>query len=59
MSPVLPLPVTATDRAGCAATDVLRRVGEKWSVLVLALLHERPYGFNELDRAIWASAGGS
>ncbi len=52
MSPVLPLPVTATDRAGCAATDVLRRVGEKWSVLVLALLHERPYGFNELDRAI-------
>ncbi len=52
MSPVLPLPVTPTDRADCPATDVLRRVGEKWSVLVLALLHERPYGFNELDRAI-------
>ncbi|SNT19024.1 DNA-binding transcriptional regulator, HxlR family [Asanoa hainanensis] len=52
MSPVLPLPVTETDRAACAATDVLRRVGEKWSVLVLALLREHPYGFNELDRAI-------
>ncbi|MEV4537377.1 helix-turn-helix domain-containing protein [Asanoa sp. NPDC049518] len=52
MSPLLPLPVTPTDRGACAATEVLRRVGEKWSVLVLALLRERPYGFNELDRAI-------
>ncbi|GIF70498.1 winged helix-turn-helix transcriptional regulator [Asanoa siamensis] len=52
MSPVIPLPVTATDRAACPATDVLRRVGEKWSVLVLALLSTGPYGFNELDRTI-------
>lgn len=52
MSPVLPLPVTPADRQACAATEVLRRVGEKWSVLVLALLGERPYGFNELDRAV-------
>ncbi|GAA1839380.1 winged helix-turn-helix transcriptional regulator [Asanoa iriomotensis] len=52
MSPVLPLPVTPADRAACAATDVLRRVGEKWSVLVLALLSDRPRGFNELDRAV-------
>ncbi|MEV4624942.1 helix-turn-helix domain-containing protein [Micromonospora sp. NPDC049523] len=49
---ILPLPVTAEDRAACAVTDVLRRVGEKWSVLVLALLAQRAYGFNELDRAI-------
>ncbi|MEK8107388.1 helix-turn-helix domain-containing protein [Micromonospora sp. M12] len=27
-------------------------MGEKWSVLVLAVLRERPYGFNELDRTI-------
>ncbi|MDG4828534.1 helix-turn-helix domain-containing protein [Solwaraspora sp. WMMD1047] len=52
MSPVIPLPVTPADRAACVATEVLRRVGEKWSVLVLALLSERPHGFNELDRAI-------
>jgi DNA-binding HxlR family transcriptional regulator len=52
MSPVLPLPVTLADRASCAATDILRRVGEKWSVLILALLADRPYGFNELDRTV-------
>ncbi|BCJ57528.1 winged helix-turn-helix transcriptional regulator [Micromonospora endophytica] len=52
MSPVIPLPVTPADRERCDATEVLRRVGEKWSVLLLALLHERPYGFNELDRTV-------
>ncbi|ROT27958.1 helix-turn-helix domain-containing protein [Micromonospora sp. HM5-17] len=52
MSPVLPLPITPADRSACEATEVLRRVGEKWSVLVLAVLREGPYGFNELDRAI-------
>lgn len=52
MSPVITLPVTPADREACAATDVLRRVGEKWSVLILALLGTRPYGFNELDRAV-------
>lgn len=52
MSPVLSIPVTPADRDACVATGVLRRVGEKWSVLVLALLGAGPYGFNELDRAI-------
>jgi DNA-binding HxlR family transcriptional regulator len=52
MSPALPLPVTLADRTACTATDILRRVGEKWSVLILAVLRERPYGFNELDRTI-------
>jgi DNA-binding HxlR family transcriptional regulator len=52
MSPVLHIPVTPADRDACAATEVLRRVGEKWSVLVLALLSAGPYGFNELDRAV-------
>ena len=52
MSPVLPLPVTPADRESCAATEILSRVGEKWSVLVLAVLRERPYGFNELDRTV-------
>ncbi|MFF0153817.1 winged helix-turn-helix transcriptional regulator [Micromonospora sp. NPDC005203] len=44
--------MTLADRAACTATDVLRRVGEKWTVLILAVLHERPYGFNELDRTV-------
>ncbi|WP_326552236.1 winged helix-turn-helix transcriptional regulator [Micromonospora sp. NBC_01813] len=52
MSPVIPIPVTAADHAACAATDILRRVGEKWSVLILAVLSDGPYGFNELDRAV-------
>ncbi|MEU7586819.1 helix-turn-helix domain-containing protein [Micromonospora sp. NPDC049230] len=44
--------MTLADHASCAATDILRRVGEKWTVLVLAVLRERPYGFNELDRTV-------
>lgn len=52
MSPVLPLPVTETDHDNCAATGILRLVGQKWTVVLLALLAEQPYGFNELDRTI-------
>ncbi len=52
MSTGLRLPVTPADREACTATDILRRVGEKWSVLILAVLREGPYGFNELDRII-------
>ncbi|MBF9130757.1 helix-turn-helix transcriptional regulator [Plantactinospora sp. S1510] len=46
------VPVTCADRAACSASDVLHRVGDKWSVLVLSLLSQRGYGFNELDRAV-------
>lgn len=46
------MPVTCADRAACSASDVLHRVGDKWSVLVLSLLSQRGYGFNELDRAV-------
>lgn len=48
----LSTPVTVAEHETCPVTEVLRRVGEKWSVLVLSLLDARPYGFNELDRAI-------
>ncbi|GAA4624630.1 helix-turn-helix domain-containing protein [Actinoallomurus vinaceus] len=48
----LSTPVTVEEHETCPATGVLRRVGEKWGVLVLSLLDARPYGFNELDRAI-------
>lgn len=52
MSPLIQVPVTADDRAACTVGGVLRRVGEKWSVLLLVLLADRPYGFNELDRTV-------
>ena len=35
-----------------AISDVLARVGDKWSVLVVTRLGERPMRFNELRRAI-------
>ncbi|QQQ74813.1 helix-turn-helix transcriptional regulator [Saccharothrix sp. 6-C] len=49
---LVPVPVTTADRAACPVSDLLSRVGDKWSLLVLALLAERSYGFNELDRAV-------
>ena len=39
--------------ADCRAiSDVLARVGDKWSVLVVSRLGERPLRFNEMRRAI-------
>jgi DNA-binding HxlR family transcriptional regulator len=35
-----------------AISDVLARVGDKWSVLVVTRLGERPLRFNELRRSI-------
>jgi DNA-binding HxlR family transcriptional regulator len=35
-----------------AISDVLSRVGDKWSVLVVTRLGERPMRFNELRRSI-------
>jgi DNA-binding HxlR family transcriptional regulator len=46
------VPVTPADRADCSAKDVLQRVGDKWSVLVLSLLSRHGHGFNELDRSV-------
>ncbi|UYB50663.1 helix-turn-helix transcriptional regulator [Xanthomonas sp. AM6] len=33
-------------------SEVLARVGDKWSILVIAALGERPHRFNELKRVI-------
>jgi DNA-binding HxlR family transcriptional regulator len=35
-----------------AVSDVLARIGDKWSVLVVSRLGERPQRFNELRRGI-------
>ena len=48
----LPSPVPADEHEQCPATDVLRRVGDKWTVLVVVLLGQRPHRFNELHRGI-------
>ncbi|MFD6177740.1 MULTISPECIES: winged helix-turn-helix transcriptional regulator [unclassified Isoptericola] len=52
VSALLPDPVPAEEYDQCPVTEVLRRVGDKWSVLVVVLLGKRPYRFNELHRAI-------
>jgi DNA-binding HxlR family transcriptional regulator len=36
----------------CPVREVLDRAGDKWSVLVIVLLGQRPYRFNEMHRAI-------
>lgn len=33
-------------------SEVLARVGDKWSILIIAALGERPHRFNELKRVI-------
>ena len=48
----LPRPVPLDELAACPAGDVFRRVGDKWSVLVLILLGGRPHRYNELHRSI-------
>ncbi len=36
----------------CSLRDVLERVGDKWTILVLAALERRAWGFRELQRAV-------
>jgi DNA-binding HxlR family transcriptional regulator len=46
------VPVTLAKSEACQASSMMRRVGERWTVLVVALLAERTYRFNELHRAM-------
>ncbi|MFB4311238.1 winged helix-turn-helix transcriptional regulator [Actinomadura sp. GTD37] len=48
----LPLPVLTDELAACPVGDVFRRVGDKWSMLLMILLGGRPRRYNELHRAI-------
>lgn len=48
----LPSPVPGDEHEQCPVTDVLRRVGDKWTVLVVVLLGQRSHRFNELHRGI-------
>jgi len=47
------LTLSHRDETACqAVSDVLSRVGDKWSVLVVELLSDGPVRFNELRRLI-------
>ncbi|REL26789.1 transcriptional regulator [Thalassotalea euphylliae] len=49
------LKVTATsknDALNCPYRDVIDRIGDKWSLLILTVLEEKPTRFNELRRTI-------
>jgi DNA-binding HxlR family transcriptional regulator len=48
----LPNPVPVAEHERCPVTAMLRWVGDKWSVLVVVLLGQHPYRFNELQRGI-------
>jgi len=45
-------PTAREPRSCLKITQVLSRVGDKWTVLVIIMLRERPYRFNELKRGI-------
>ncbi|HVG61795.1 MAG TPA: helix-turn-helix domain-containing protein [Hyalangium sp.] len=47
-----PRHIKGRDEACLAAREVLNRVGDKWSVLVIALLGDGPQRFSELRRSI-------
>ncbi|SDS46785.1 winged helix-turn-helix transcriptional regulator [Actinoplanes derwentensis] len=48
----LPHPVPAAEYQACPVTDVMRLLGDKWTLLLITLLGRRPYRFNELHRAV-------
>ncbi len=47
-----PTTLVALGGADCPMRDVLDRIGDKWSVLVVRLLSDGPRRFSELRRAI-------
>ena len=48
----LPLPIPAGEYESCPVTEVLQRISDKWTLLLLTLLGQRSYRFNELHRAV-------
>lgn len=48
----LPTPVPVAEYDRCPVTEIVRLLGDRWSLVTLALLGRRPYRFNELHRSI-------
>jgi DNA-binding HxlR family transcriptional regulator len=47
------MPAPAVDHADCRkVSDILALVGDKWTVLVVMKLRERPRRFNDIKRAV-------
>ena len=46
------LPTSDTRRVGLVARDLLDRIGDRWSALVIYALHEKPARFSELKDQI-------
>ena len=40
------------DARNCPYRDIIDRIGDKWSLLVLVILEQKPTRFNELKRTI-------
>ncbi|WP_291416036.1 helix-turn-helix domain-containing protein [Actinophytocola sp.] len=47
-----PRPVPLAELAACPVGDVFRRLGDKWSMLLVILLGTRPHRYNDLHRSI-------
>lgn len=52
MSPGHMRVVSLQEQGSCPVREVLDRVGDKWSVLAVFLLADRPLRFNEMRRSI-------
>jgi DNA-binding HxlR family transcriptional regulator len=48
----LPRPVPLAELDTCPVSDVFRRLGDRWSMLVVIMLGGRPHRYNDLHRAI-------
>ncbi|WP_312873043.1 winged helix-turn-helix transcriptional regulator [Kibdelosporangium persicum] len=48
----LPNPVPRDELAACPVNDLFRRIGDKWSMLLVIMLGKRRYRYNELHRSI-------
>ena len=48
----LPRPVPQADLDTCPVSGLFRRLGDRWSMLVIILLGGRTHRYNELHRAI-------
>ncbi|MET0233102.1 MAG: helix-turn-helix domain-containing protein [Kibdelosporangium sp.] len=48
----LPRPVPLEELDTCPVTDVFRRIGDRWSMLLVIVLGGRPHRYNELHRSI-------
>ncbi|MET8800587.1 helix-turn-helix domain-containing protein [Nocardia sp. NPDC004568] len=48
----LPTPVPRAEHELCPVSGLMSRIGDRWSLLVIALLAARRYRYNELHRSI-------